>query len=89
METVVDESGRIQLPEDVRSQLGVGPGDHVILEPRAGEWVLKAAHASAALSWEGNVLVHQGTSTPGAAAESLIDQARDERFRQLTEGFSP
>lgn len=88
MTTVVDEAGRIQLPEDVRSQLGVGPGDQVILEPRAGEWVLKSVHAPAALTWEGNVLVHQGTSQPSAAAESLVDQARDERLRQLTEGFS-
>jgi AbrB family looped-hinge helix DNA binding protein len=88
MTTVVDEAGRIQLPEDVRAQLGVGPGDQVILEPRAGEWVLRSIHAPTALTWEGNVLVHQGTSQPSTEVESLIDQARDERFRQLTEGFS-
>jgi AbrB family looped-hinge helix DNA binding protein len=89
MVTVVDEAGRIQLPEDVRAQFGVGPGDPVILEPRAGEWVLKSVHATTALAWEGNVLVHKGTSLPGAAVECLIDQARDERFRQLAEGLLP
>jgi AbrB family looped-hinge helix DNA binding protein len=89
MKTVVDEAGRILLPEEVRAQLGVEPGDQVILEPRAGEWVLKPDRATPALAWEGNVLVHQGTSLPGAAAENSIDQARNERLRQLAEGFRP
>ena len=89
MTMVVDEAGRIQLPEEVRSQLGVGPGDQVILEVRAGEWVLKSVPSTLALAWEGNVLVHQGTGLLSAAAENSIDQARDERFRQLVEGFNP
>jgi len=88
MKSVIDETGRIQLPEEVRLQLGVKPGDQVILEPRAGEWVLRSAQASTGLAWEGNVLVHRGTSPPGAATDASLDEVRDERFRQLTEGFS-
>jgi AbrB family looped-hinge helix DNA binding protein len=89
MKTVIDESGRIQLPEDVRTQLGVKAGDEILLEERAGEWVLKSANTDTGLSWEGNVLVHKGTSTVSAAIEDLIEQARDERFRQLCQGMTP
>jgi bifunctional DNA-binding transcriptional regulator/antitoxin component of YhaV-PrlF toxin-antitoxin module len=89
VKTFLDEAGRIQLPEHVRSQLGVQPGDEVVLEPRAGEWVLKSAHPPLGLGWEGNVLVHKGTSRIGAPFEDLIEDVRNERFRQLTEGFAP
>ena len=88
MKAVVDEAGRIELPEDVRVQLGVKAGDEVVLEARAGEWVLRSAHASSGLAWEGTVLVHKGTSMTGATIEDLIDNARNERFRQLAEGFT-
>ena len=88
MKTIVDEAGCILLPEDVRAQLGVKPGDEVLLEARAGEWVLKAATAKAGLAWEGNVLVHQGTSMTSPTIESAIEELRNERFQQLTEGFT-
>jgi bifunctional DNA-binding transcriptional regulator/antitoxin component of YhaV-PrlF toxin-antitoxin module len=88
MKAVVDEAGRIQLPEDVLVQLGVKAGDEVVLEARAGEWVLRSAHARSGLAWEGTVLVHRGTSRTSATIEDLIDDARNERFRQLTEGFT-
>jgi AbrB family looped-hinge helix DNA binding protein len=88
MKAVLDEAGRIQLPDEVRSQLGVKPGDEVVLEARAGEWVLRSAHADSGLSWEGDVLVHKGTSLTGARIEDLIEEFRQERFHQLIEGFS-
>jgi AbrB family looped-hinge helix DNA binding protein len=88
MKTIVDEAGRIHLPDDVRTQLGVKPGDEVVLEERAGEWILKSAHTQTGLSWEGNVLVHKGTSITSATIEDLIDADRDERFRHLSEGLA-
>ena len=87
MKTIVDEVGRIQLPDDVRTQLGVKPGDEVVLEERAGEWVLKSAHPQTGLAWEGKVLVHKGTSMSSPTIEELIDEEREERFHQLTTGF--
>jgi AbrB family looped-hinge helix DNA binding protein len=89
MKAVVDEAGRILLPEPVRSQLGVKPGDEVLLEARAGAWVLTSAHVTTGLAWEGNVLVHKGANSAGATIESLIDASRDERFEQLTQGLTP
>ena len=45
MKAVLDEAGCIQLPDDVRSQVGVKPAEEVVLEARSGEWVLKSANA--------------------------------------------
>jgi len=84
MKTVIDESGRIQLPENVRTQMGVKAGDEILLEERAGEWVLKSTNTGTGLSWEGKVLVHKGKSTVSGRIEGLIDQAREERFRDAS-----
>lgn len=87
MKTIIDSSGRIQLPQDLQTQLGVKPGDEVVLEERAGEWIIKSARAESGLGWEGKVLVHHGTTLTGATVEELIGEIRDERFRQLTDGL--
>ncbi len=89
MKAILDEAGRIQLPEDVRSQLGLEPGDEVILESRAGEWLLRPAQSRMGLVWEGKVLVHRGAMTADTSIEELLDQARGERFRQLTDDLTP
>ena len=41
METVLDASGRIQLPDVVQAQLGIRPGDWLSIEESAGGWSLK------------------------------------------------
>ena len=87
MKTTIDSSGRILLPEDLQAQLGVKPGDEVVLEERAGEWVSRSPPAESGLAWEGNVLVHRGTTVTDATVEDLIDEIRDERFRHATDGL--
>ncbi len=87
MKTIVDDAGRIQLPENVRAQLGVKPGDEILLEAHAGEWILKSANSATGLLLEGNVLVHRGTCTSNATIEELLDDVRNDRFRDLAEGL--
>jgi bifunctional DNA-binding transcriptional regulator/antitoxin component of YhaV-PrlF toxin-antitoxin module len=87
MKTTIDSSGRVQLPQDLQAHLGVKPGDVVLFEERAGEWVIRSAHAESGLGWEGNVLVHWGTIVTSAKVDELIDEVRDERFRELTDGL--
>jgi hypothetical protein len=60
------------------------PGDEIVIEERAGEWIIKAAQGESGLAWEGNVLVHRGRMATGATIEELIDEAREDRFGQLT-----
>jgi bifunctional DNA-binding transcriptional regulator/antitoxin component of YhaV-PrlF toxin-antitoxin module len=85
MKAVVDEAGRMQLPPDVRTQLGVDAGGEVLLEQRAGEWVLKPAHTGSGLAWEGNVLVHRGTTGNGISVEEVIDREREKRISELSQ----
>lgn len=87
MKTTIDEAGRIELPQDVRTQLGVNPGDELELEQRAGEWVIRSSRADSGLCWEGNVLVHKGRSTAAATIDEVLDEVRNERFGQLSEGL--
>jgi bifunctional DNA-binding transcriptional regulator/antitoxin component of YhaV-PrlF toxin-antitoxin module len=87
MKTTIDSSGRIQLPEDLQARLGVKPGDEIVIEQRAGEWVIKAAQGESGLSWEGNVLVHRGRMATGTTIEELIDEVREDRFDQVTSGL--
>lgn len=62
MKTLLDDAGRIQLPDFVQAQLGVKPGDELALEEENGKWLIKAASLTSAgsptaangedLSWE-------------------------------------
>lgn len=74
------------MPQDLQAQLGGKPGDEVVLEERAGEWVIKSAHAESGLGFEGNVLVHRGTTVTGATVEELINEVRNEPFHHLADG---
>ena len=42
------------------------------LRERAGEWISRSPHAESGLAWEGNVLVHRGSTVTGASVEELV-----------------
>jgi bifunctional DNA-binding transcriptional regulator/antitoxin component of YhaV-PrlF toxin-antitoxin module len=84
MKATIDREGRIPLTDEFQKQLGVQPGDEVVLEPRGSELVIKAAHAKAGLCYEGNVLVHRGTCTPRS---DVLETDRDERMDHLCQGL--
>jgi hypothetical protein len=85
MKATIDCEGRIALAPDVQSQLGVQPGDEVLLEKHGGEWIMKAAKPETGLCYEGNVLVHRGVSPAGN--DDPLASARDERLDHLCEGL--
>lgn len=41
MKALLDNAGRIKLPDLVQSQLGVKPGDELALEEEHGRWFIK------------------------------------------------
>ena len=49
MKTVLDDAGRIELPDFVRAQLGVKPGDVLSLEEVNGKWLIKPAGSSSTI----------------------------------------
>jgi AbrB family looped-hinge helix DNA binding protein len=87
MKATVDESGRIELPATLRDQLGLHPGDDVILEEQAGQWILRPARETVGLQWEGNVLVHRGTGETSIL--ECIEALRDERLTRSHEATCP
>jgi bifunctional DNA-binding transcriptional regulator/antitoxin component of YhaV-PrlF toxin-antitoxin module len=86
MRATIDQEGRIPLGRELQGQLGLKPGDEVILENRGAEWVIKAAKAEGGLCREGNVLVHRGVCTE--PMEMALANLRDERLQQLSEGLT-
>jgi hypothetical protein len=80
----IDRDGRIALDRDLQMDLGVQPGDDVLIDRRGNDWVIKAASGEWGLCLSGNVLVHRGTPAP---CEDEVTRTRDERFEQLTEGL--
>jgi bifunctional DNA-binding transcriptional regulator/antitoxin component of YhaV-PrlF toxin-antitoxin module len=86
MKATLDDTGRIELPPSVQSQLGVKAGDEVVLENRAGQWVIRAARDETGLSWKGNALVHEGVCPQ--PVDQILSQIREERIEQLSEGLA-
>ncbi len=66
-------------------QFGAEPGDEVFLERRGDEWVLRVAKLPMGLVRDGERLVHRGVSL--ISAEESLEELRNERFDQLSEGF--
>jgi hypothetical protein len=82
---MIDQDGRISLNKELQKQLGLQPRDEIIFEPCSNGWIIKAAHSQTGLSWEGNVLVHQGVCiTP---PEQMMSEIREERIEHLVKGL--
>jgi bifunctional DNA-binding transcriptional regulator/antitoxin component of YhaV-PrlF toxin-antitoxin module len=84
VKTIIDDAGRIQLPDVVQAQLGVKPGDEVLLENRNGEWAIKPVQAEPGLRWKGNVLVHEGVCSQ--PIDRVLAELREGRLEHLSEG---
>ena len=84
MNVTVDPSGRIELPDALRAQLGLKSGDRLVIEPENGCWVIRPAQGTEPLRWEGNVLVHDGVLLAGAM--DTLDEIRRERQEDLFKG---
>jgi formylmethanofuran dehydrogenase subunit D len=80
MQTIIDAQGRIALEPALLGQLGVAPGDAILVEPRGGEIVLRPVSPRAGLARVGDVLVHVGVSD---WAQDEADAVREGRLDAL------
>jgi len=74
-ETSVDANGRIVLPAPVRRQLGVGPGDDVVL--RLDAKGVRVTSRAAAIA-EAQALVKRHVKSPESLVDDLLSWRRDE-----------
>ena len=87
MKATLNSDGQIQPPLEVQTQLGVKPGDEIVLEPQNGVCVLRAGDAPTGLVREGNVLVHHGVSE--SPIDAALDEVRKKRLHEAAESALP
>ncbi|MDB9518356.1 hypothetical protein PN466_15530 [Roseofilum reptotaenium CS-1145] len=79
MTVQIDEWGRIQLPEAVQEQLGLGVVTSLSLEVQDGKIILTPIHEETNLSYEGSVLVVNSERTDNL---DIIHYLREERIQE-------
>jgi AbrB family looped-hinge helix DNA binding protein len=84
MKATIDPEGRIALGRELQRQLGLKPGDEVVLEKRGSELIVKPANGKDGLCREGNVLVHRGSCTE--SIEEALETIRKQRLENLGQG---
>lgn len=78
----LDNAGRVLIPESLREQLHLGPGDTLQLESEGEEITLRPIRAKALVTKEQGVWVYQGESSSSSIVE-VVDRERENRLREL------
>jgi AbrB family looped-hinge helix DNA binding protein len=81
MEAILDELGRIQIPREVRDDLGLSTGAILEIQGLSGGILLKPLPTNPPLSHEGGVLVYGGDLLEDP--EQTIREDREARARKL------
>ena len=59
MKALIDEQGRVELPDFVQTQLGVRPGDMLSLDEQDGKWFLQSVPRTARTTAESKCFPRQ------------------------------
>ena len=80
MKALIDERGRVELPDFVRTQLGVKPGDTLSLDEQDGKWFLQPVTRS-----PGSEAGSEDVLSPSVPArpEALLDPNDDLSWDEL------
>ncbi|MGK7915109.1 MAG: AbrB/MazE/SpoVT family DNA-binding domain-containing protein [Prochloraceae cyanobacterium] len=78
---VIDEFGRISLPLEIRSQLGLQTNEPLSLEINNGQLVLRPIPIEPELEYQDGVLVVKSSAINNL--ETIIDQERETRINEL------
>jgi AbrB family looped-hinge helix DNA binding protein len=82
METTLDQSGRIELPQELRDDLGLSPGTVLSIEEKSGGILLKPLSGRSGLIRKDGVLVFSGEIEGDLTA--AVQRDRDERSRKVS-----
>jgi AbrB family looped-hinge helix DNA binding protein len=84
MRIKIDKAGRIVLPKPVRERFHLGAGAELELEHRSEGLSLKPVERRPSMVLEKGIWVHLGQLPGGLDWDQLIDEAREERIKDLT-----
>jgi AbrB family looped-hinge helix DNA binding protein len=84
MTTILDDSGRIEIPENVRKALGWKAGSVVEVDASGNEVHIRIAGAEPSIARIGNLLVFTGTPEREIDIDEAIGTIREERIRHVS-----
>lgn len=83
MNVKIDRAGRIVLPKPVRERLRLRAGTDLEVEERPDGLVLRPVGQRPSMAQENGVWVHLGKVPQGFDWSRILDDARDERIRDV------
>ena len=81
MEVLIDNFGRILIPQSVRKHIGLRPGSVLNIEESGDKIVLKPKEEQSPLRIKENLAVYSGDIGDSG---DLVKEAREKRIRKLT-----
>jgi AbrB family looped-hinge helix DNA binding protein len=84
MHVKIDKAGRIVLPKPVRDRLRLRQGSDLEIEERPDGLLLKPVDQRPSMVQKNGIWVHLGKLPKGFDWETLVDDARDDRIKELS-----
>jgi AbrB family looped-hinge helix DNA binding protein len=79
----IDKSGRIILPKDLRTRLGLKPDSELELMEQSGGVLLRPLDQRPSMTRVDGLWVHGGTPEANANWERALDAVREERIQSV------
>lgn len=77
---IIDEAGRVMIPESLREELHLQPGDAIDMESGGEQITLRPIRGSGSMRKKQGVWVlHTGDPLPASTADEILQQIREER----------
>jgi AbrB family looped-hinge helix DNA binding protein len=84
MHVKIDKAGRIVLPKPVRDRLRLRQGSDLEIEERPEGLLLKPVDQRPSMIQKNGLWIHLGKLPKGLDWETLVDEVRDERIKELS-----
>ena len=82
METRLDKFGRVVIPKEIRDNLGLRPGERLVIEERDNNIILKPINGESPLYVKESVVVYSGKATDDI--DKAVRAHRRERLKKVT-----
>lgn len=84
MEITIDKAGRIVLPKQIRDRFRLRAGARLELKEAPQGFILRPVKPTPSMIQENGLWVHTGKLPRDSSWETLLDDMREERIKDLT-----